>query len=683
MKFFPANLPKIVLTAGLLLVLALYSLAWNGTLHFDDEPNLNGLYSVSDFTSALRFTAQGVAGPTGRPISRAAFAMQAEHWPEPRPFLIANTVIHIVNGLLCFLLLARLLRWFLPDRRQAEWLAVGIALIWTASPFLASASLIVVQRMTGLSAFFTLLFLWWYVAARETYQPEQLGANVKLAVLAGAGTLLAGLAKENGFLLPVFLLLIERLLIPGARNAPPPLDRRFLLLVLVVPTVAILAYLGYRGLSPSGYQLRDYTVLERLLTQPRVIFDYIRHLLIPLPTGITPFHDQWQHSEGLFTPITTLFSLLGLAVLGVATWMLRKTWPVVSFGLLFFFAGHLVESTTVPLELYYPHRNYIPALGLYLAIAYPLYVLAMRQATWRKPAAAAIGVYFLLFCGVLGYGTSLWGNRMLAAEVWFVHNQDSVRAAQYLYQYYAAEGEVGTAGQINRLSIRNHPGNSMFTLQALAICDQSEEAFEEKVAQAVRDIENEPVIVVNVTSVIQQIAAVASRSDCEHLNIERAQRLIDAALSRDDRFVHPRALQNLLMSKAQLADQREDYLDAIQALEQVMALEPNLDAALLIAFYHVESGNPQAAIEHLEKLVAQPPVGFPESLAWKSRLGELLESLRPLGQAGDDDRPRHSRERGNPDQQPHPPSFPRTRESSRTTSGAAGNKTLDTRASRA
>ncbi len=630
MKLPPAHLPKIVLTGGLLLVLALYSMAWSGTLHFDDEPNLNGLYSVSDFTGALRYSFQGGAGPTGRPLSRATFAMQAESWPEPKPFLIFNTGLHVINGLLCFLVLARLLRWFLPDRRQAEWLAVAVALVWTASPFLASASLMVVQRMTGLSAFFSLLFLWFYLIARERYRPESIGSNLQLVVIAGAGTLLAGLAKENGFLLPVFLLLIERLLLPGARTGPAPLDRRFLILILVVPTVAILAYLGYRGLIPSGYEQRDYNLIERLLTQPRAILDYIRHLVIPLPTGMTPFHDQWQHSIGLFSPLTTLFSILGLILLVAVAWVLRKSWPVVAFGLAFFLAGHLVESTSVPLELYFPHRNYIPAIGLYLAIAYPLFVLAARQATWRKPAAASLAVYFLLFAGVLGYGTSLWGNRMLAAEVWFVHNQESVRAAQYLYQYYAEQGEVDVAGQINRLSIRNHPGDSMFTLQALGICDEQEEQFEKKLQQAVEDLDNEHAIIVNITSVIQQIAAIATRSDCEHLNIERAERLIDAAMRREDRFVHPRALQNLLMSRAQLADQRDDYQDAIQALEQVMAVEPHLDAALLIAFYHVESGNPQAAIEHLEELVDAPPVGFPENLAWKSRLGELLATLQPL-----------------------------------------------------
>ena len=119
----------------------------------------------------------------------------------------------------------------------------------------------------------------------------------------------------------------------------------------------------------------------------------------------------------------------------------------------------MVESTVIPLELYFPHRNYLPAIGLYLAIAYPFFVLAERHDTWRKPAVATVAVYLLLFWGVLGYGTSLWGNRMLAAEVWFVHNQESIRATQYLYQYYSEKNEVDVAARINGLGIRNHPGN--------------------------------------------------------------------------------------------------------------------------------------------------------------------------------------------------------------------------------
>ena len=175
--------PRLILAAGLLSVLAIYSLAWSGTLHFDDEANLNGLYGISDFTSGLQFVFSGESGPTGRPLSLATFALQHESWPDPKPFLIFNTVLHILNAVLCFLLLRRLLGWMLTDARSAEWLAVAVALLWAASPFLASSSLVVVQRMTGLSAFFALLALNVYTIARVGYRPDAWRSNLWLAGL--------------------------------------------------------------------------------------------------------------------------------------------------------------------------------------------------------------------------------------------------------------------------------------------------------------------------------------------------------------------------------------------------------------------------------------------------------------------------------------------------------------------
>ena len=89
------RLPKLILAGGLLVVLAVYSMGWSGTLHFDDEPNLDPLYGISDLHSGLTVCYFWRAGPTGRPLSLATFALQHESWPDPKPFLIFNTVLHI------------------------------------------------------------------------------------------------------------------------------------------------------------------------------------------------------------------------------------------------------------------------------------------------------------------------------------------------------------------------------------------------------------------------------------------------------------------------------------------------------------------------------------------------------------------------------------------------------------
>ena len=58
-----------------------------------------------------------------------------------------------------------------------------------------------------------------------------------------------------------------------------------------------------------------------------------------------------------------------------------------------------------------------------------------------------------------------------------------------------------------------------------------------------------------------------------------------------------------------------------------MTITPTLDAAALIAYFHLENDDPASAREHLSRTLEQPPVRWPISVAWQRRLGELLGSL--------------------------------------------------------
>lgn len=620
--------PRIILVSGLLVVLAIYSMAWSGTLHFDDEPNLNGLYGISDWPSALRFVFSGESGPTGRPLSLATFALQHEAWPDPEPFLIFNTALHLVNAILCFLLVWRLLRLRLSDDRTAEWLAVAVALLWATSPFLAGGNLMVVQRMTGLSAFFVLLSLVAYLQFRPRYSPESSRGNLLLVSIVAGGTLMAGLSKENGFLLPLFILLIEWLVVPNAPGRLQRLARPLFLVVVVVPVLAIISYLGMRAVTASGYAMRDFTLLERLVSQARALMSYIRHLLIPVESGMTPFHDDFEASTGLLEPPSTLVSLVAVAALMTVAWRIRRFSPFIAFGLFWFLGGHLIESTVLGLELYFPHRNYLPAVGLYLAVIYAFYLLRQHSSITNWIPAAAVGGIVLSFFGVLAMGASLWGNRALAPEIWFFQKPESVRAGLYLYSHYAGQGNADVADRFNERLVEIHRGNALLSTQALAVCDQSEEHFSRKVERAVADLQAEAVITVNIAELIQQFAATAASNNCPYLGAEEIERLIATASTENGRFVHSNARQSLLFSRAQLADQRKDYDEAIAFLEQAMAIDPTVDAALLIAYFHVENGDLGRAVEYLEGVIEDPPTtSFLQREIWRKRLRELLDGL--------------------------------------------------------
>jgi hypothetical protein len=178
------------------------------------------------------------------------------------------------------------------------------------------------------------------------------------------------LGKENAVLLPFLLLITEWALLRGrGLNA----DHRrnlvqFFLLVTALPAISAALYL----LTHPGYLTfdgRPFTQWERLLTESRVLWFYVRLQLLPDPSAMGLFHDDFALSKGLLSPWTTLASIFGWAVVIAGVVLLRRRLPLLAFAVLFFLVGHLLESTVFPLELVYEHRNYLPGFGLLFAVA--------------------------------------------------------------------------------------------------------------------------------------------------------------------------------------------------------------------------------------------------------------------------------------------------------------------------
>src|SRR5690606_28428671 len=140
----------------------------------------------------------------------------------------------------------------------------------------------------------------------------------------------------------------------------------------------------------TGYGSRNFGMAERVLSEARAICDYLFRILLPSLRGGGIYHDDFAVSRGLADPWTTAPALLVVAMLvGIAVWR-RRRWPVFAFAILWFFAGHLLESTVFPLELYFEHRNYVPMIGILFA---PAYWVACAGNHWRKLLMAIATVW--------------------------------------------------------------------------------------------------------------------------------------------------------------------------------------------------------------------------------------------------------------------------------------------------
>ncbi|TFG91410.1 MAG: tetratricopeptide repeat protein, partial [Syntrophobacterales bacterium] len=125
----------------------------------------------------------------------------------------------------------------------------------------------------------------------------------------------------------------------------------------------------------AGYTNRPFTLTERLLTEPRIIIFYITLLLYPISSRLTLIHDI-EISSSFLTPWSTLPAIaVILMLIALAVYIARKR-PLISFCILFFFLNHVIESSFLPLELIYEHRNYIPSMFFFVPVAiFMLYVI--------------------------------------------------------------------------------------------------------------------------------------------------------------------------------------------------------------------------------------------------------------------------------------------------------------------
>lgn len=445
--------PRLAFALGCLLVAAAYWVGLRGPLLLDDPPNLAKVFEWLDGHRSWQSTLfDNTSGYGGRPLSMASFLFDAAVWHRDIwHFKLTNVLLHLACGTALLFLYRALLYCDPRLARHASWLAVLLALGWLALPIHASSVLYVVQRMAILSALFTILTLYVYVRARVAIDR---GSRVGVAVMwlgVPLLTMLAFTSKENGLLAPLLALAVElSFLRPVAGQRRPRPVVWFLAVTVAVPMIAAcVLLLAEPDRWLGAYALRDFTLLERVLTQPRVLWDYVAASLLPQGPRLGIFHDNFAKSSSLWSPWTTLPAMAAwLAVLAGAI-RFRRRYPTIFGGVLVFLCGHAMESTILPLELYFEHRNYLPSIGMMLALAGVWGAIAERMPSptrlYRFARTAAVAVTLLVFLGATHGRARVWSTpeTLYAQEARF--NPGSPRVHSNLAAVAMASGNLEAA----------------------------------------------------------------------------------------------------------------------------------------------------------------------------------------------------------------------------------------------
>jgi tetratricopeptide (TPR) repeat protein len=160
------------------------------------------------------------------------------------------------------------------------------------------------------------------------------------------------------------------------------------------------------------------------------MFHYMVWTLAPNLDSLTLYHDDIALSKGLLRPPSTLLAAMGLAgMLGVAIWQ-RAIRPLLTLGICWFFGGHLLTGTIIPLLLVFEHRNYFPSVGLLLAASS---LVALEGSVIKARALAIAAASLFSFYALTTLLRSLeWSNPLQLAASDAVKRPDS-SASQYEY----------------------------------------------------------------------------------------------------------------------------------------------------------------------------------------------------------------------------------------------------------
>jgi tetratricopeptide (TPR) repeat protein len=654
-----AAIPLILLWLFLTMAWIAYWPGLHGTFLFDDFGNLPVLGAtgpVDTWPTFWRYITSGVADPTGRPLTLLTFLLDARDWPtDPFPFKRTNLILHLLNSALLALLLRRLGRtaFKTADKRRIDLAAIIGAGIWLLHPLFVSTTLYIVQREAMLPATFTLLGLLAWLHGRSAIARGYMWWGLAwIALGLGGCTAFGALSKANGILIPALALAVEYVLLRSSEPRETPLTpvqqhrrrlySRSMWLFGWLPAAIVAGYLlkqGWSGFAQGISTVRPWTLGQRLLTEPRVLLDYLDLLWLPRPFTPGLFNDHIQASASLWSPATTLPAILAVFGLIVGAWLLRRRWPALALAVLFYFVGQSLESSTIALELYFEHRNYLPAMLMFWPLALWLCDVRMREeaspatghsvgataVAWFNARKAKLALAVLILFG-LGLMTnaraSLWGNSHDQALLWARLNPESPRAQANAAQVEMTAGLPERAVQRLLPALAKAPDQVQLAINlfgAQCMLGQVDEATLAASRHALRTTRDPGTLLVSwFDRAMEQVA----QPPCPQLSYVTLDGLLHAALANPHLADNPGRQQDLHYLLGHLALLQGNADTALAEFNQALDSQVRVSAALKQAALLGANGFPQQGLAHLDHLAAEPEqnyrpgFGMPHVHAW-------------------------------------------------------------------
>ncbi|MBU1022658.1 tetratricopeptide repeat protein, partial [bacterium] len=302
-----------------------------------------------------------------------------------------------------------------------------------------------------------------------------------LAIPAG---LIALTTKENTITLPFFCWFYDYLFISS--NDQSFKNRSITGWAIVVGFLALVSPVLWEKILDT-YETRDFTIWERVLTQFRVVWNYLFLLIYPHPGRLNLDYDILK-STSLFSPVTTLLAIIAWFGAVVGSILNLKKDKLVAFLILWYFGQLLIESSFIGLELVYEHRIYLPSWGPILLILYGVFALFMHLTKDMKLSApstvfsSVVTVFVLVILSV----SMMWTierNDVWADEIGFwrdVISKSPNKVRPKVNLGFLLE-QLAEQNMNNPVGIKNRDDADRMQAQTMAILAEAEGLYREAI----------------------------------------------------------------------------------------------------------------------------------------------------------------------------------------------------------
>lgn len=361
------------------------------------------------------------------------------------PYHIVNVFIHMLAGVSIFFLtkeLAKSMR-VSSDEKYLNTMACLVALLFVLHPLQSQGVTYIVQRLTSQVAVFYIASLLFYLRARST---STLGPKLSFLFFSVLFAVGAFFTKQNSFTLPLAILLCEWLVFSS-------LTKKKVFFFIGVCLFGLISLVLFQSgvehvFNELDGRLRETNQLSRIeyfLPQLPIVWTYIGKLFLPWPLQL----EYDYHVDSFSAWIIFVSGVAHLLVIFGAI-LLRAKYPLFTWGILFYYLAHAVESSIIPIsDFAFEHRTYLPNVGFFVAFGSVLFNIILKFSNRNlrsKLITISVTVSLLVSLSIL---TFMRNQQWLSPELLLSNDlkqaPKSARAIHNYAEFKLKEGDVDVA----------------------------------------------------------------------------------------------------------------------------------------------------------------------------------------------------------------------------------------------